>query len=160
MIRAVVLGTGMYMPERIMMNDEIAKLVDTNDEWIQERTGIKQRHIAADGELTSDLGVKAGKQALANAGVAPESIDLVVLATTSADETMPSTATKIQHQLGITHGAAFDVNAACSGFVYAMATANSFILHRNHHFCMYDFTTGFQQWDFFHQGFKDIAIAK
>jgi len=128
MIRAVVLGTGMYMPERIMMNDEIAKLVDTNDEWIQERTGIKQRHIAAEGEFTSDLGVKAGKQALANAGVTPESIDLVVLGTTSADETMPSTATKIQHQLGITRGAAFDVNAACSGFVYAMATANSFIL--------------------------------
>lgn len=127
-VRAVVLGTGMYLPERIMSNDDIARIVDTTNEWIMERTGITQRHIAADGEVTSDMGAKAGAMALHNADVDPASIDLVVLATTTPDDTMPSTATKIQHRLGITRGAAFDVNAACSGFVYAMAVANSFMI--------------------------------
>lgn len=128
MRRAVVLGTGMYLPERVMPNSEFESMVDTSHEWIVERTGIRQRYIAADGEVTSDLGVKAGQQALKNAGVAADTIDLVVLATTTPDDTMPSTATKIQHRLGITGGAAFDVNAACSGFVYAMSVAHSFIV--------------------------------
>lgn len=128
MIRSVVLGTGAYLPERIMKNAELEALVQTTDEWIRERTGITQRHIAADSEVTSDLGVKAAQQAIQQAGIAPDSIDLVVLATTTPDDTMPSTATKIQHRLGITGGAAFDINAACSGFVYAMTIANNFII--------------------------------
>ena len=128
MRRAIVLGTGAYLPQRIMTNDELSKKVDTNHEWIVERTGIEERHIAADGEVTSDLAVRAGFEAMQNANVKPDTIDLVVLATTTPDETMPSTATKVQHKLGITRGAAFDVNAACSGFVFAMATANSFIV--------------------------------
>jgi 3-oxoacyl-[acyl-carrier-protein] synthase III len=128
MRRAVVIGTGMYLPQRVMANVDFERIIETNHEWIVERTGIHQRHIAAEGEVTSDLGVKAGEMAIKNAGIAPDSIDLVVLATTTPDDTMPSTATKIQHRLGITGGAAFDVNAACSGFVYAMAIANSFII--------------------------------
>jgi 3-oxoacyl-[acyl-carrier-protein] synthase-3 len=128
MPRSVVLATGAYLPERIMPNSEFAATLETNHEWIVERTGIEQRHIAGEGEMTSHLAIKAGREALANAGIAPDSIDLVVLATTTPDDTMPSTATKVQHALGITRGAAFDVNAACSGFVYAMAVANSFIL--------------------------------
>ena len=126
--RAVVLATGAFLPERIMKNTEFESMVATTDEWIRERTGITQRHIAADGEFTSDLGFKAGEQAIKNAGISPQSIDLVILATTTPDDTMPSTATKIQYRLGITGGAAFDVNAACSGFVYAMTIANSFIV--------------------------------
>ena len=128
MKRAVVLATGAYLPERIMKNAEFESMVATSDEWIRERTGITQRHIAADGEVTSELGVKAAAQAIKQAGIAADSIDLVIVATTTPDDTMPSTATKIQHQLGITGGAAFDVNAACSGFVYAMTIANSFIV--------------------------------
>lgn len=128
MLRAVVIGCGAYLPERIVTNAELAAMVDTSDEWIRERTGIVKRHIAAEGEVTSDLAVKAGRQAFERAGIDPASIDLVVLATTTPDDTMPSTATKIQHRLGITGGAAFDVNAACSGFVYAMTIANNFIV--------------------------------
>jgi 3-oxoacyl-[acyl-carrier-protein] synthase-3 len=128
MLRSVVIGTGAYLPKRVMTNKEFESIVETSDEWIVERTGIRQRHIAAEGEVTSDLAVKAGDQAIKNAGIAPETIDLVVLATTTPDDTMPATATKVQHKLGITNGAAFDVNAACSGFVYAMAIANSFIV--------------------------------
>ena len=128
MKRAVVLATGAYLPERIMKNTEFESMVATSDEWIRERTGITQRHIAADGEVTSELGVKAAAQAIKRAGIAANSIDLVIVATTTPDDTMPSTATKIQHQLGITGGAAFDINAACSGFVYAMTIANSFIV--------------------------------
>jgi 3-oxoacyl-[acyl-carrier-protein] synthase III len=128
MRRAVILGTGAYLPDRIMKNAELEAIVDTSHDWIVERTGIHQRHLAADGEMTSDLGSKAGLQAIANAGIPADSIDLVVLATTTPDDTMPSTATKIQHRLGIKRGAAFDINAACSGFVYAMAVANSFLL--------------------------------
>ncbi|MBY0407005.1 MAG: ketoacyl-ACP synthase III [Rickettsiales bacterium] len=127
MRRAVVLSTGAYLPERIMRNAEFESMVETSDSWIQERTGIMQRHIAAEGQVTSDLAVEAGKQAIARAGVPADSIDLVVLATTTPDDTMPSSATKVQHRLGITRGAAFDINAACSGFVYAMTVANNFI---------------------------------
>ncbi len=128
MRRAVILGTGAHLPARVMTNKEFEAIVETSDEWIAERTGIRQRHIAAEGELTSDLAVRAGEEALKNAGCLPDSIDLVILATTTPDDTMPSTATKVQHRLGITKGAAFDVNAACSGFVYAMAIANSFMV--------------------------------
>src|ERR1700677_2736751 len=119
MIHSVILGTGAYLPQRIMTNADFEKIVDTNHDWIVERTGIEQRHIAADGELTSDLAVKAGAEALKNAGIEADSIDLVILATTTPDDTMPATAVKIQHRLGMTRGAAFDVNAACSGFVFA-----------------------------------------
>jgi len=128
MIRPVILATGAYLPQRIMTNADFEGLVETNHEWIVGRTGIEERHIAADGEVTSDLAVKAGEQALREANIAPDSIDLVILATTTPDDTMPATAVKVQHRLGITKGAAFDVNAACSGFVYAMTIANSFIL--------------------------------
>jgi 3-oxoacyl-[acyl-carrier-protein] synthase III len=113
--RAVVLSTGASLPKRIMKNTEFEKMLETTHEWIVERTGIEQRHIAGEGELTSDFATEAAKQALASAGVSPESIDLVIVATTTPDDTMPSTATKVQHRLGITGGAAFDINAACSG---------------------------------------------
>lgn len=128
MKRAVVLSTGAALPQRVMKNTDFEKILDTSHEWIVERTGIEQRHIAAEGEVTSDLAAEAGKQALASAGVSPDSVDLVIVATTTPDDTMPSTAVKVQHKLGITRGAAFDMNAACSGFVYAMSTANSFIM--------------------------------
>lgn len=127
MRRAVVIGTGMHLPTRVMPNSEFESTLETTHEWIVERTGIQQRHIAAEGEVTSDLGAKAATQALANAGIKPDDIELVIVATTTPDDTMPSTAVKIQHKIGMTRGAAFDVNAACSGFVYAMTVANSFI---------------------------------
>lgn len=127
MRRAVVIGTGAYLPPRVMTNKDFESIVETSDEWIVERTGIQQRHIADPGQLTSDLAAEAGKQALANAHIAADSIDLLIVATTTPDDTMPSTATKVQHKLGL-GGAAFDMNAACSGFVYAMSVANSFIV--------------------------------
>ena len=128
MRRAVIIGTGAYLPAKILKNADLPAHLETSHEWIMERTGIEQRHIAADGEYTSDLGIRAGEQAIKNAGIAPETIDLVILATATPDDTMPATATKIQHALGITSGAAFDINAACSGFVYAMSVANNFII--------------------------------
>lgn len=127
MRRSIITGTGSYLPERIMTNDELAQIVDTSDEWIVARSGIKQRHIAAEGELTSDLGTNAAKKAMAAAGVGPEDIDLVLLATATPDETFPATATTIQRKLGIRHGFAFDVQAVCTGFIYALATADNFI---------------------------------
>ncbi|MFW0777650.1 MAG: beta-ketoacyl-ACP synthase III [Rickettsiales bacterium] len=127
MKRGVVLSTGSYLPERIMPNSELEAMVETSDEWITARTGIKQRHIAAEGEFTSDLAVKASKEAIKKAGIEADSIDLILVATATPDETMPSTAATVQHKLGITKGAAFDLNAVCSGFVYALATANGFI---------------------------------
>ena len=127
MISAEIKGYGSYLPERVVTNFELQETLDTNDEWIVERTGIKQRHIAAQGELTSDLGAKAASAALANSGLKPEDIDLLILATTTPDDTMPSTATKIQHKIGMKKGAAFDINAACAGFVYALTIANNFI---------------------------------
>lgn len=126
-IRAVVKGVGAHLPAKILTNHEIAKRLDTSHEWIVERTGIHERHIAAEGEHTSDLGVEAAKRALENAKLSADDIDLVVLATTTPDETMPATATKIQHRLGIKRGAAFDVNAACSGFVYALNVADAML---------------------------------
>ncbi len=126
-IRSVIRGVGAYLPERILTNEEISQRLDTSDSWIQERTGIKARHIAADGELTSDLGIKASKSALIRAGIDPVDIDLLICATATPDRTFPSTAVRIQHDIGMTKGAAFDVQAVCSGFVYAMATADNFI---------------------------------
>ncbi|MEL6375232.1 MAG: beta-ketoacyl-ACP synthase 3, partial [Pseudomonadota bacterium] len=125
--RSIISGVGAYLPERIMTNDELSRLVDTTDEWITERSGIRARHIAADGETTSDLGTAAAKRALVRAGIDPVDIDLVVCATATPDRTFPATAVRIQKQLGIVKGAAFDIQAVCSGFVYALATADNFL---------------------------------
>lgn len=126
-IRSVVAGCGSYLPERVVTNADLAKLVDTTDEWIVSRSGIHQRHLAAEGELTSDLGLAAAQAALDNAGLTVDDIDLIVMATTTPDDTFPATATKIQMKLGMHHGAAFDIQAVCSGFVYAMSVADNFI---------------------------------
>ena len=126
-IRSVITGTGSYLPKQILTNSDLEKKVDTTDEWIIERTGIKQRHIAAEDEVTSDLAVIAAKRALESASLDPNQIDLIILSTSTADQTFPSTATTIQRKLGITGGAAFDIQAVCSGFVYALTTADNFI---------------------------------
>jgi 3-oxoacyl-[acyl-carrier-protein] synthase-3 len=126
-IRSIFRGVGGYLPRRVMTNAEMATLVDTSDEWITKMTGIRQRHIAAEGELTSDLGAAAARAALENAGLSAADIDLIVVATTTPDMTYPSTAALIQNKLGITQGAAFDIQAVCSGFVFAVATADSFL---------------------------------
>lgn len=127
MRRSVVKGIGSYLPEKIMTNDDLAKLVDTSDEWIVQRTGIHKRHIAAEGELTSDLGFHAAKAALRNADMSVKDIDLIVVATSTPDQTFPATAVTIQARLDMTHGYAFDLQAVCSGFVYALATADAHI---------------------------------
>ena len=126
-MRSVVLGCGSYLPSRILSNDDLARSVDTTDEWIVQRTGIRERHIAAAGELTSDLAIHAARAALANAHVEADSIDLIVLGTSTPDQTFPATAVSVQHGLGITRGAAFDVQAVCSGFVYALSIADSLL---------------------------------
>jgi 3-oxoacyl-[acyl-carrier-protein] synthase III len=126
-IRSVVLGCGAYLPERILTNAELAARVDTSDEWIVQRTGIRQRHIAAEGEFTSHLAIKAAQAALADAGVDAQSIDLIVLATSTPDNTFPATAVAVQNALGINHGAAFDLQAVCSGFIFALANADNFL---------------------------------
>ena len=123
--RAKVAGIGAYLPEQVVTNDELAARIDTSDEWIIERTGIHRRHVAAEDEATSDLALKASVAALENAGMDAEDIDLIVLATTTPDSTFPATATKVQAALGIEHGAAFDVQAVCAGFVYALSVANN-----------------------------------
>ena len=125
--RSRIIGTGSYLPARIVTNDELAQRVDTSDEWIQQRSGIRQRHVAAEGETTADLAEAAARQALEAAGVAASELDLIILATTTPDDTFPSTATKVQARLGMVRGAAFDVQAVCSGFVYALAVADNFI---------------------------------
>jgi 3-oxoacyl-[acyl-carrier-protein] synthase-3 len=122
-----VLGCGSYLPQRILTNAELAAQVDTSDQWIVQRTGIRQRHIAAEGEFTSHLAIKAAQAALANAGVDAQSIDLIVLATSTPDNTFPATAVSVQSALGITRGAAFDLQAVCSGFIFALATADNFL---------------------------------
>ena len=124
-IRSYIRGVGGYLPERILTNDDLSAMVDTSDEWIRARTGIGKRHIAADGELTSDLAVAAAREALEDAGVAAEEIDLIVLATTTPDQTFPATATAVQAKLGMGVGAAFDVQAVCSGFLFALANADA-----------------------------------
>jgi 3-oxoacyl-[acyl-carrier-protein] synthase III len=126
-IRSVIRSVGAHLPKRIMTNEELSTLVDTTDAWITERTGIKSRHIAADNELTSDLGIAAARQALVRAGIDPIDIDLVICATATPDRTFPATAVKIQAALGVTKGAAFDIQAVCSGFVYALTTADNFL---------------------------------
>ena len=126
-IRSVILGCGGYLPERVLTNDDLAQMIDTTDAWITERTGIKQRHIAAEGEFTSDMALAACEQALERSGLRASDIDLIVLATSTPDNTFPATATTVQARLGIEHGAAFDLQAVCSGFVYALATADNFI---------------------------------
>jgi 3-oxoacyl-[acyl-carrier-protein] synthase-3 len=126
-IRTVVAGVGSYLPSRVMTNDDLAKIVDTTDEWIVERTGIHNRHIAADNELTSDLALAAAKAAIADAGIDVQEIDTIILATTTPDNTFPATATTVQAALGLYHGAAFDIQAVCSGFVYALTVADTFI---------------------------------
>ena len=127
MLRSVVLGCGSYLPQRILTNAELARRIDTSDEWIVQRTGIRQRHIAAEGEFTSHLGINAARAALADAGLDAQAIDLIVLATSTPDNTFPATAVAVQHGLGINHGAAFDLQAVCSGFIFALATADNFL---------------------------------
>ena len=126
-MRSVVLGCGSYLPSRILSNDELARAVDTTDEWIVQRTGIKERRIAAKGEITSDLGLAAARAALKQANLPADAVDLIVLATSTPDQTFPATAVTIQAELGITRGAAFDVQAVCSGFVFAVATADKYL---------------------------------
>jgi 3-oxoacyl-[acyl-carrier-protein] synthase III len=126
-LRSVVLGCGSYLPQRILTNAELAARIDTSDEWIVQRTGIRQRHIAADGEFTSHLAINAARAALENAGLDAQAIELIVLATSTPDNTFPATAVAVQHGLGIDHGAAFDLQAVCSGFVFALATADNFL---------------------------------
>ena len=126
-MRSVVLGCGHYLPSKILSNAELAARVDTSDEWIVQRTGIRQRHIAAEGEFTSHLAIKAAEAALAHAGVDAQSIELIVLATSTPDNTFPATAVSVQNALGIHHGAAFDVQAVCTGFIFALATADNFL---------------------------------
>ena len=125
--RTIIRSVGSYLPARVMTNDDLSKIVETSDEWIQQRTGIKQRHIAAEGENTSDLAAAAGRKALENAGLTPDDIDLIIVATTTPDMTFPATAAVVQQKLGMHHGAAFDIQAVCSGFVYAVATADSYL---------------------------------
>lgn len=131
-LRSVVRGCGAYLPERVLTNDELSRMVDTSDEWITQRTGIRQRHIAAEGETTSQLGTKAAQAALDNAGLTAKDIDLVICATSTPDYTFPATATQIQHALGISQGVAFDLQAVCSGFVLALTTADKFLTSGSH----------------------------
>jgi 3-oxoacyl-[acyl-carrier-protein] synthase-3 len=127
MIRSVVLGTGSHLPERVVTNSDLERMVDTSDQWIVERTGIERRHVAGEGELTSDLAITAASRALEAAGLGPDDIDLIIVATTTPDDTFPSTAGKVQAGLGVHQGAAFDVQAVCSGFIYALTVADSMI---------------------------------
>ncbi|WP_207478952.1 beta-ketoacyl-ACP synthase III [Arenibaculum pallidiluteum] len=125
--RSCIVGVGSYLPAQVLTNKDLEARVDTTDEWITQRTGIRERHIAAEGEHTSDLALAAARQALERAGMPAQALDLIVLATTTPDHTFPATATKVQAALGMTGGAAFDVQAVCSGFIYALAVADNFI---------------------------------
>jgi 3-oxoacyl-[acyl-carrier-protein] synthase-3 len=127
MFNSKVIGSGSYLPEKILTNVDLEKMVDTSDEWISERTGIKERRIIGENELTSDMAYEASKKALKLAGLKPQDIDMIIVATTTPDRTFPSTATIVQGKLGIKNAFAFDVQAVCSGFVYALATADKFI---------------------------------
>jgi len=126
-VRSIVKGVGSYLPEATLTNEDLSKRVDTSDEWIVQRTGIRERHIAAEGETTSMLGARAAQAALANAGLTAQDMDLIIVATSTPDYTFPSTATMIQASLGIVAGAAFDLQAVCSGFIFALATADNFL---------------------------------
>jgi 3-oxoacyl-[acyl-carrier-protein] synthase-3 len=126
-IRSIVAGCGAYLPSRILSNADLARKLETSDEWIVQRTGIRERRIAADGEMTSDLAIRSAEAALKNAGMSGNDIDLIVVATSTPDETFPATATRVQAALGMTRGVAFDVQAVCSGFVFALAVADNFM---------------------------------
>ena len=130
--RSVVRGVGACLPDRVLTNADLAKMVDTSDEWIQQRTGIRQRHIAAPGETTSQLATRAAQEALANAGLTGADIDLILVATATPDYTFPAVATQVQANLGMQHGVAFDLQAVCSGFVFAAATADKFLASGSH----------------------------
>ena len=125
--RSIITGSGSYLPDRVVTNDELAERLETSDDWIIARTGIRQRHIAADGEVTSDLALIAAERALNDAGVMASEVDLLVLATTTPDQTFPATATTVQNRLGMINGAAFDIQAVCSGFIYGLSIADNFI---------------------------------
>jgi 3-oxoacyl-[acyl-carrier-protein] synthase III len=127
MRRSIMRAVGAYLPERVVTNDELAAGLDTSDEWIRERTGIRQRHLAAPGELTSDLATTAAARALDRAGIAPEAVDLIIVATSTPDHTFPATATAVQRKLAVGPSIAFDLQAVCAGFAYALATADNFI---------------------------------
>jgi 3-oxoacyl-[acyl-carrier-protein] synthase-3 len=131
-LRSVVLGLGSYLPKRIVSNADLAKTLETTDEWIVQRTGIRQRHVAADDEPTSLLGLLAAKAALADAGITADDLDLVIVATSTPDYTFPAVAVQVQAGLGMTRGAAFDLQAVCSGFVFAVATADKFLTSGSH----------------------------
>jgi 3-oxoacyl-[acyl-carrier-protein] synthase III len=124
-VRSRIVGCGGYLPERVLTNDELGLRLDTSDEWIRQRTGIAERRIAAPGELTSDLAVHAAERALARAGMSGSDLDLLVLATTTPDNTFPATATRVQARIGMNRGAAFDVQAVCAGFIFALAAADN-----------------------------------
>ena len=127
-LRAVIASCGMYLPDRVMTNAELAAMVDTSDEWIVQRTGIRERRIAADGQPTSDMAIRAGRQALERGGFVPGDIDCVIVATSTPDTTFPATAVRVQSALGIPLAPAFDLQAVCSGFVYGLTMADSLIL--------------------------------
>lgn len=127
-VRAIPVGCGHYLPERVVENDEFTATLDTSDEWIRTRSGIERRHFAAEGEKTSDLATEAARRALENAGMTGADLDAIIVATATPDQTFPSTATRVQHALGMTNGFAFDVQAVCAGFIYAVSTANSMIV--------------------------------
>lgn len=131
-LKAVIVGCGEALPDKVLTNEDLSKIVDTTDDWIRERTGIEERRIAADGELTSDLGVRAATAALNDAGLEASDIDLIVVATTTPDLTFPSTAAIVQAKLGVTQGAAFDLQAVCTGFIYALSTAEKFLTSGQH----------------------------
>ena len=135
-LRSVVTGVGGHLPEKVVTNDDLSKFVDTSDTWIVERTGIKQRHQVADDEPVSELAVGAARQALAAAGRTPAEVDLIVVATTTGDLTFPATATIVQRKLGCPVGVAFDVQAVCSGFVYALSVADGFVARRRSKCCL------------------------
>ena len=126
-IRAIIAGTGSFVPEKVLTNDDFARMVDTTDEWIVTRTGIKTRHIADNGMTTSGMAVEAGRRALDDAKVSPGDVDLVIVGTFTGDRPLPATACRVQHKLGLTKAAAFDLSAACSGCIYSLSTAWSFI---------------------------------
>jgi len=125
--RSIILGCGSYLPDQIVTNDDLSKRIDTSDEWIVARTGIRQRHIAPPEQTTSDLALKAAERALEHAGIPASEVDILILATTTPDQTFPATATKVQTRLGMTNGAAFDLQAVCSGFIYALSVGDNFI---------------------------------
>jgi len=126
-VRSVVLGSGSYLPEKVLTNADLAQMVETSDEWIRQRTGIKQRHVVGNGELTSDLAAAAARRALDDSGLTVADIDMIVVATSTPDNTFPAAAVTVQEKLGMTHGAAFDLQAVCTGFIYALATSDALI---------------------------------